>query len=71
MKLPKTLISKLPDKDMQNAPFALLRAAKYARKLAQETGTPLVYRNAGKLIQEIPRTRLRSQQRTRTRTRSK
>lgn len=69
MKLPKTLISKLPDKDMQNAPFALLRAAKYARKLAQETGTPLVYRNAGKLVQEIPRSKSSGKLRTSVRSR--
>ncbi len=50
MKIP---VSKLPDKDMQNAPKALVRAAQRARKLAEQTGTPFVVIRNGKLVSEI------------------
>ena len=44
------LESQLPDPDMQAAPKALLRAARRARELARQTGTPLVVMRDGKLI---------------------
>ncbi|MCX8086273.1 MAG: hypothetical protein N3C63_05135 [Rhodocyclaceae bacterium] len=44
--------SRLPDADMQAAPAALLRAAQRARQVAARTGTPLVYRRDGRLIEE-------------------
>ena len=47
--------SRLQDADMQAAPAALARAAKRARELAQQTGTPLVVVKAGKLIKEVPK----------------
>lgn len=47
--------SQLQDADMQAAPEALARAAKRARELAQQTGTPLVVVQAGKLIKEVPK----------------
>jgi len=50
MKIP---ISRLPDKDMQNAPKALVRAAERAKKLAEQTGTPFVVMRNGRLVQEI------------------
>jgi len=43
-----------PDPDIINAEKALIRAAKRARKLAEETGTELVYVRDGKLIREVP-----------------
>lgn len=46
------LESKLADPDMQAAPKALLRAAKRAREIARQTGTPLVIRRDGKLVEE-------------------
>ncbi len=52
MKIP---ISHLPDKDMQNAPKALARAAKRAKELARQTGTEFVVMRDGKLIREIPK----------------
>jgi hypothetical protein len=42
------------DQDMERATAALVRAAKRARKLAQQTGTAIVVRRDGKLIREIP-----------------
>ena len=39
-------ISLLDDPDMQKAPQALLRAAKKARQLAEQTGTPFVTRKS-------------------------
>jgi len=48
----ETVISKLPDADMQAAPAALLRAALRARELARQTGTPLVVMRMGELIEE-------------------
>lgn len=42
------------DQDMEKATTALLRAAKRARKLAQQTGTAVVVVRDGKLIREMP-----------------
>lgn len=50
----KPLVSRLDDQDMQKAPAALLRAAKRARQLAQETGSELVVVRNGKLVREVP-----------------
>ena len=44
----------LKDQDMENATAALLRAAKRARKLAQQTGTAIVVMRDGQLVREIP-----------------
>jgi hypothetical protein len=49
----KSQKSPLQDKDMQGAPKALLRAAKRARELAAQTGTPFVVMRNGKLVREI------------------
>jgi hypothetical protein len=46
------LVSKLPDADMQAVPKALLRAARRAREIARQTGTAVVVRRDGKLIEE-------------------
>jgi F420-dependent methylenetetrahydromethanopterin dehydrogenase len=46
------LRSNLPDADMQAAPRALLRAAKRAREIARQTGTPLVIVRDGVLVEE-------------------
>lgn len=62
MKIP---VSKLPDKDMQNAPKALVRAAQRARKLAEQTGTPFVVIRNGKLVQEIIKPKSKDQADTR------
>ncbi len=40
----KTPVSHSKDPDLQQAPQALMRAAEKARKLAEQTGTPLVVR---------------------------
>ncbi len=45
---------KSKDQYMEKATAALLRAAKRARKLAQQTGTAIVVVRNGKLIREIP-----------------
>lgn len=47
-----TLISRLPDPDMQAAPAALARAAQRAREIARQTGTALVIVRDGVLIEE-------------------
>jgi F420-dependent methylenetetrahydromethanopterin dehydrogenase len=52
VELPENLRSKLPDSDMQGAPYALLRAAKRAREIARRTNTPLVIIRDGKLVEE-------------------
>jgi hypothetical protein len=52
----KPLDSKLPDADMQAAPKALLRAARRAREIARRTGTAVVVRRDGKLVEEEIRT---------------
>jgi hypothetical protein len=44
--------SQLPDADMQAVPRALARAAKRAREIARQTGTPLVIRRDGVLVEE-------------------
>jgi len=46
--------SRLPDQDMQNAPTALVRAAKRAREIARQTGTEFVVMRDGNLVREIP-----------------
>jgi hypothetical protein len=45
-----SLKSKLADPDMQAAPRALLRAARYAREVARQTGTPLVIIRDGVIV---------------------
>lgn len=50
--LPPQLRSQLPDADMQEAPRALLRAARRAREVARRTGTPIVYVRDGQLVEE-------------------
>ena len=47
-----TMISRLPDPDMQAAPSALARAAQRAREIARQTGTALVIVRDGVLIEE-------------------
>ena len=47
-----SLVSQLPDADMQAVPRALLRAAQRAREIALQTGTALVVRRNGKLVEE-------------------
>ena len=47
-----TMVSKLPDADMQAAPKALLRAALRAREIARQTNTPLVLVRDGVLVEE-------------------
>jgi hypothetical protein len=42
------------DPDMIGSVAALIRASKYAKQLAAETGTPYVIVRDGKLVQEIP-----------------
>ncbi|MFA6311328.1 MAG: hypothetical protein WCV99_00455 [Sterolibacterium sp.] len=46
-------VSTLPDADMQAVPAALARAAQRAREIAASTGTPLVIRQNGKLVEEM------------------
>jgi len=46
------LESRLPDKDMQAAPRALLRAARRAREIAFQTNTPIVIVRNGVLVEE-------------------
>lgn len=48
-----TMVSKLPDPDMQAAPKALLRAAQRAREIARQTNTPLVLVRDGVLVEEF------------------
>lgn len=47
-----TMVSKLPDADMQAAPKAMLRAALRAREIARQTNTPLVLVRDGVLVEE-------------------
>ena len=42
------------DQDMEKATAVLLRAAKRARKFAQQTGTAIVVMRDGKLVREFP-----------------
>jgi hypothetical protein len=46
------LVSKLNDADMQAVPKALLRAARRAREIARQTGTAIVVRRNGELVEE-------------------
>jgi hypothetical protein len=46
------LVSKLPDPEMQGAPWALLRAARSAREIARMTNTAIVIVRDGKLVEE-------------------
>lgn len=48
-----TMVSRLPDPDMQAAPKALLRAAQRAREIAWQTNTPLVLVRDGVLVEEF------------------
>ena len=48
----ETMVSKLPDADMQAAPKAMLRAAQRARDIARKTNTPLVLIRDGVLVEE-------------------
>ena len=47
-----SLVSALPDADMQAAPKAMLRAAQRAREIARQTNTPLVLIRNGVLVEE-------------------
>jgi hypothetical protein len=49
----ESMISKLPDADMQAAPKAMLRAAQRARDIARQTNTPLVLIRDGVLVEEF------------------
>lgn len=48
------LESRLPDPDMQEAPRALLRAARRARETAKRTGTGVVVFRDGVIVEESP-----------------
>ena len=48
-----SMVSKLPDADMQAAPKALLRAAQRAREIARQTNTPLVLVRDGVLVEDL------------------
>lgn len=48
-----SMVSTLPDADMQAAPKALLRAALRAREIARRTNTPLVLVRDGVLVEEF------------------
>lgn len=48
-----SMVSTLPDADMQAAPKALLRAALRAREIARQTNTPLVLVRDGVLVEEF------------------
>jgi len=48
------LVSHLPDKDMQGAPAALLRASRRAWEIARQTRTAVVIMRDGKLVEEHP-----------------
>jgi hypothetical protein len=50
----KPLESRLPDADMQEAPKALLRAARRAREIAKRTGTGVVVLRDGVIVEESP-----------------
>ena len=47
-----SMVSKLPDADMQGAPKAMLRAALRAREIALQTNTPLAVMRDGVLVEE-------------------
>jgi thiamine monophosphate synthase len=44
--------SRLDDREMQAVPRALLRAARRAREIARETGTPLIIERDGVIVEE-------------------
>ncbi|OGA03364.1 MAG: hypothetical protein A3H35_14010 [Betaproteobacteria bacterium RIFCSPLOWO2_02_FULL_62_17] len=48
----ESMISKLPDADMQGAPAALLRAATRAREIALKTHTDLIILRNGIVVRE-------------------
>jgi len=48
-----SMISKLPDADMQAAPKALLRAAWRAREIARQTNTPSRTSTSDVLVEEF------------------
>ena len=48
----ETLVSKLPDADMQAAPAALLRAGLRAREIARQTDTAVVVMRDGRIVEE-------------------
>lgn len=50
----KSLESQLPDPDMQEAPKALLRAARRAREIAKRTGTGVVVIRDGEVVEVSP-----------------
>ena len=50
----KSLESRLPDTDMQEAPKALLRAARRAREIAKRTGTGVIVLRDGVVVEESP-----------------
>lgn len=50
----KPLESQLPDPDMQEAPRALLRAARRAREVARRTGTGVVVFRDGRVVEVSP-----------------
>ena len=47
------MVSRLPNRDMQGAPAALLRAARRAREIARQTGTGIIVMRAGEVV-EVP-----------------
>lgn len=48
------LESRLPDPDMQEAPRALLRAARLAREIAKRMGTGVLVVRDGVMVEESP-----------------
>jgi len=50
----KPLESQLPDPDMQEAPRALLRAARRAREIARRAGTGVIVLRDGVVVEESP-----------------
>ena len=50
----KPLESRLPDADMQEAPKALLRAARRAREIARQMGTGVIVLRDGIVVEESP-----------------
>ena len=46
--------SRLPDADMQEAPKALLRAARRAREIAKRMGTGVIVFRDGVIVEESP-----------------
>jgi len=50
----KPLTSQLPDADMQEAPKALLRAARRAREVAKRAGTGVIVLRDGMVVEESP-----------------